>query len=146
MPLTLSISQLAQSAAVPVSTIRYYERRGLLRPRSRSRGNYRVYDDDSLSQLRLIRSAQAAGFTLADIKVLLRLRTGPSAPCREIQSLITERLGHLREQAAHLDEVQQMLRQWLRVCRAAAKSDRCGVLAGLSGTDATNSGKSCDCP
>lgn len=55
-----TIGSLARIAAVPTSTVRYYERRGLLKPQSRSAGNYRLYDEQTLRRLRFVRSAQAA--------------------------------------------------------------------------------------
>ena len=132
MPDRYSIGQLARQAGVAASTVRYYERRRLLQPQARSRGNYRVYDDQAVERLRFIRSAQAAGFTLGDIESLLRFRDGDVSPCDEVQTLIAARLERVRSELEHLTEVEQLLRKWLRVCRAAERTGRCGVLEGLS--------------
>lgn len=126
-----TIGQLARAADVPTSTVRYYERRGLLRPASRSRGNYRQFDAEALDRLLFIRSAQAAGFTLSDITALLAFRDGDAAPCREVQDLIAARLDKVVEQIKHLKVVDRMLREWMKVCREAERSGRCGVLEGL---------------
>ncbi len=67
-----TIGELAKSAKVPTSTVRYYEREGILKPSGRSASNYRLYSQEDLYRLRFIRSAQATGFTLADVTVLLR--------------------------------------------------------------------------
>ncbi len=69
-----TIGQLAAQADVPTSTVRYYERRGLLRCEGRTRANYRQYGEATLERLRFIRAAQAAGFTLVDIRSLHRHR------------------------------------------------------------------------
>ena len=127
-----TIGLLAKAAGVPASTVRYYERRGLLTPDARSDGNYRLYDPESLQRLRFVRSAQAAGFTLSDIAVLLRFRDGDAAPCRQVQDLITARLTGVAEQIDQLRQVEDMLRGWLGVCRRTERSGKCGVLAGLS--------------
>ena len=58
-----SIAGLAKAGGVGVETVRYYQRRGLLRTPDRGDG-IRRYDEDDLRRLRFIRSAQAAGFTL----------------------------------------------------------------------------------
>lgn len=137
-----TIGQLAQEADVPTSTVRYYERRGLLRPDSRSEGNYRIYGSDALERLRFVRSAQAAGFTLSDIDSLLRFRDGDIAPCQEVQSLITGRLDQVTEQMDHLQHVQRMLRKWRRICREAERTGRCGVLEGLAATGKKSCAKS----
>jgi DNA-binding transcriptional MerR regulator len=141
-----TIGQLAREADVPTSTVRYYERRGLLRPDSRSEGNYRIFGDDALERLLFVRSAQAAGFTLSDISSLLRFRDGDVAPCQEVQALITSRLDQVTEQMGHLRHVQRMLRKWLRVCREAERTGRCGVLEGLSAAEKKSRAKSRRCP
>ncbi len=126
-----TIGQLAREADVPTSTVRYYERRGLLRPESRSRGNYRQYGEKALDRLRFVRSAQAAGFTLSDITALLSYQDDDAAPCKEVQDLIAARLDSVAEQIKHLKVVDRMLREWMKVCHEAERAGRCGVLEGL---------------
>jgi DNA-binding transcriptional MerR regulator len=130
-----TIGQLARAASVPVSTVRFYERRGLLRPDARSEGNYRLYGGEAVTRLRFVRSAQAAGFTLSDIAILLRFRAGDTSPCGQVQELITARLRHVRKQAEELRRVDRMLQRWLKVCRVSERPGRCGVLEGLLAPD-----------
>ncbi|EIZ81363.1 putative transcriptional regulator, MerR family [Novosphingobium sp. Rr 2-17] len=68
----LTISKLAKQGDVGVETVRYYQRRGLLNEPSRAAG-IRHYGDEDVRRLRFIRAAQAAGFTLEEISVLLNL-------------------------------------------------------------------------
>ena len=70
----LTIGELARTMQIAASTIRYYERIGLLVPDERSGGNYRLYSEASLRRLRFIRSAQSIGFTLDDVQSLLGTR------------------------------------------------------------------------
>jgi DNA-binding transcriptional MerR regulator len=140
-----TIGQLARQVGVPTSTVRFYERRGLLSPEDRTRGNYRLYGEDALDRLRFVRSAQAAGFTLADIGAMLRFRDGDPAPCGEVQALITTRLSSVGAQINELQNVQKMLRRWLRVCRDAERTGRCGVLEGLAACGAKKRAKSSNC-
>lgn len=144
MPDRYTIGQLAREADVPISTVRYYERRRLLRPDTRSEGNYRLYGDEALERLRFIRSAQAAGFTLSDITTLLRFREGDASPCQDVQDLIKTRLERVRDELDHLKEVETLLKRWMRVCRAAERTGRCGVLEGLSTCDEKTCKKSQD--
>lgn len=127
-----TIGGLAKAAAVPTSTVRYYERRGLLRPEARSAGNYRLYGPETLERLRFVRSAQTAGFTLSDITVLLRFRDGDAAPCRDVQDLIKARAARVAEQLEQLQGVEGMLRQWLAACRRSERTGKCAVLEGLA--------------
>ena len=75
--MALTIGQLAASAGVGVETIRYYQRRGLIDTPPRDgtglNGGVRRYDAAALRRLGFIRTAQAAGFTLAEIAELLDL-------------------------------------------------------------------------
>lgn len=78
---TYTIGQLAKSVGVPISTVRYYERAGLLKPEARTGSNYRVYSQQSLERLQFIRSAQAVGLSLDDIAQMLRAAHGSDQPC-----------------------------------------------------------------
>jgi DNA-binding transcriptional MerR regulator len=137
-----TIGRLAREAAVPASTIRYYERRGLVQPDGRTEGNYRLYSEAALERLRFVRAAQEAGFTLSDIGFLLRLRSGDAWPCAEVQALIASRLEILARQIDHLERVERMLRKWLRACREVERTGRCGVLEGLRGVGRKGATKS----
>lgn len=132
---TLTIGQLAKAVGVPTSSVRFYERRGLLKADRRSPGNYRQYGQGTLERLRFIRAAQAAGFTLKDIEVLLDFRDGDVSPCREVQNVIGERLAKVDREIEHLHHVRDVLGQWLKVCRKTERTGQCGVLDGLSRPD-----------
>ena len=132
MPTPLTIGKLARAAGVPTSTVRYYERAGLLRPRRRSASDYRLYSDEDLHRLRFIRAAQATGFTLDDIAQLLK-----PAPCRKVQSLIEQRLGEVTGRVKELRHVQRVLKASLDLCRAQEQTGRCGVVDSIS-TQASN--------
>ncbi len=127
-----TIGQLAKEANVPTSTVRYYERVGLLQPDGRSSGNYRVYGPAALKRLRFIRAAQATGFTLDDVTALLSFRDGTTAPCKEVQTLIEERIADTEQRLADLQHVQHVLTSSLKQCRRSERSGRCRVMDDLS--------------
>lgn len=124
---SLTIGQLADGAGVPASTVRYYERAGLLRPSARSASNYRLYSSEDLHRLRFIRAAQATGFSLDDIRELLR-----PAPCGRVQARIEGRLGEVAGRIRELQHVRRVLEAALAVCRQHEQSGRCGVLDSIS--------------
>ncbi|MBI4389563.1 MAG: MerR family transcriptional regulator, partial [Nitrospinae bacterium] len=66
--------ELAKQCGVNGETLRYYEKRRLLAPPARSSSGYRLYSQDDVSRIRFIKNAQRVGFTLDDIKDLLKLR------------------------------------------------------------------------
>lgn len=127
-----TIGALARAAEVPTTTVRYYERAGLLPPEGRSGGNYRSYSDRSLERLRFIRAAQANGFTLDDVKRLLQFQDGELDPCGEVQSLIEARLRDLEQRLEQLRTVRTVLRASLDACHRGEASGRCEVLKGLA--------------
>jgi MerR family mercuric resistance operon transcriptional regulator len=127
-----TIGALARAAEVPTTTIRYYERAGLLPPEGRSGGNYRAYTERSLERLLFIRAAQANGFTLDDVKRLLQFQDGELDPCKEVQSLIEARLLDLEQRLKQLRTVRGVLRASLDACHRGAASGRCKVLEGLA--------------
>ena len=69
----LGIGQLAKRGGVRIDTVRYYERNGLLTPRTRLASGYRRYGELELARPRFIRRAQALGFSLKEVKELLAL-------------------------------------------------------------------------
>ena len=124
---TFTIGELAKVAGVPTSTLRYYERAGLLRPSARSPSNYRLYRDEDLKRLQFIRAAQATGFTLDDVTKLLR-----PAPCGRVQGLIEARLAQVGQRMKELRHVQRVLRASLQTCHEHEESGRCRVVDELS--------------
>ncbi|MFQ5514439.1 MAG: MerR family transcriptional regulator [Myxococcota bacterium] len=122
-----TIGELARAADVPTSTVRYYEREGILKPSGRSSAGYRRYTDEDLQRLRFIRAAQATGFTLQDIRTLLR-----PASCSRVQRLIEGRLAVVQARLRELRHLQRVLGAALEACRAHESSGRCRVIADLS--------------
>ena len=105
----LTIGQLSRAAGVPTSTVRFYERRGLIEPDSRTESNYRTYSARSAERLKFIRAAQATGFSLKDIREMLTLTQAPGRPCAEVTSLIDRRLEDVRERLRELRRVERAL-------------------------------------
>lgn len=126
-----TISDLAREADVPVSTLRYYEREGLLKPDRRTKANYRVYSDGAVERLHFIRSAQDAGFTIADIKQLLELKNGDTTCCKAVRPLIESRLGHVNSQIHELQQIRSTLDSFLEICRRSDEDGECGALEKL---------------
>ncbi len=111
-----TIGQLARAAGVPVTTLRYYERSGLLTPEYRTAGNYRAYTPAALERLRFIRAAQATGFSLGDIEQMLGLTDSDEPPCKEILALLQNRLDDVRQRLRELRRVERALADSLQTC------------------------------
>ncbi len=134
--MTYTIGQLARTAGVPVSTVRYYERRSLLPADGRTEANDRTYGAESLSRLRLIRAAQGLGFSLTDIGQLLDLRFAPDEAaksestgcCGEVQGIIEARLSMIEQRLVSLQHDRGVLAEALEWCRGSSGTERCRVL------------------
>lgn len=131
---THTIGQLARRAGLPTSTLRYYERAGLLKPNGRTPSNYRFYSDDALERIRFIRIAQSTGFTVADIKSLLEIRDGDFSPCKDVRVVIEKRLTEIDHRIEEYQHAQLVLKSYLKVCKQAVQEDPCEVIEDLSDT------------
>lgn len=126
----LTIAGLARVGGVGVETVRYYQRRGLLRtperPGGAGRGGVRRYGEPDVRKLRFIRSAQAAGFTLEQIAELIGLdATDDRARARE---LAMERIAALDSRIAELKTARDALSRLARECRASSAGP-CPIIA-----------------
>ena len=121
-----TIGGLAKAAGVGVETVRYYQRRGLLPEPARPQGEVRRYGDQDVRRLRFIRSAQAAGFTLAEIKELLDLDASDDrARARE---LAQARVAALDEKIEELREARNALAGLATAC-AKKRAGPCPILS-----------------
>lgn len=100
MSSTVTIREVARRSGVPASTLRYYERRGLITPAGREAGG-RTYHPEVLTRLRIIGYFQQAGYTLAEIGELLGSGAAWQRSARRKRDELEARIAALRE-AQHL--------------------------------------------
>jgi len=132
---------LAQAAGVATSTVRFYERRGLVKPDLRTGGNYRGYTSSSVERLKFIRAAQGSGFSLKDIAEMLQLTSSEEPPCREVAELIEHRLKEIRQRMSELKRVEKELATALKSC-CKGGADWCGEIERLKGKKSSCAGAS----
>ena len=106
MTTALTISGVARAAAVNVETVRYYQRRGLIREPPKPRQGYRIYTPETVDRLRFIKRAQELGFTLVEIKNLLSLGDGH---CRQTQELAERKLSLIQGRIRDLKAMERVL-------------------------------------
>ena len=121
-----TIGGLAKAAGVGVETVRYYQRRGLLSEPSRPHGEVRRYGDEDVRRLRFIRSAQAAGFTLAEIGELLALDAADDRT--RARELAQARVAALDEKIRELREARDALNALATAC-AKKRGGLCPILS-----------------
>lgn len=133
----MRVSDLAERSGVPASTVRYYERRGLL-PADRSPTGYRLYDDRALDRLAFITTAKRLGLDLDEVAELTVLWSDHS--CAEVKAALRPRLAQRLAQAHARAEELDVFRSRLRRAqvqlealpdRADACEPHCAFLASL---------------
>jgi DNA-binding transcriptional MerR regulator len=112
------ISQLAESAGVPTSTVRYYERVGLMAVPARTASGYRDYSDDAAARLRFVTRARRMGLSCEQITALIPLWAGTNCGAAhervgrlvdQKQAEIADRIAELEQFSAQLDAVRASL-------------------------------------
>lgn len=109
----LRTGEVAKAAGVNAQTLRYYERRGLLAEPGRTVGGHRVYDEQAVTVLRVIKAAQRLGFTLDEVADLLetaRHRHGNRRRSKSLQARALVKLAEVEQRLADLEVVRDTLR------------------------------------
>lgn len=128
---TFGIGELARATGTKVETIRWYERIGLLAPPARTGGNYRAYARSHLERLSFVRRARDLGFSLDDVRELLRLSDQQDRPCDEIDLIARGHLAEVERKVADLTALGHELRQILGQCRHGTVAE-CRIIEALS--------------
>ena len=106
----MRIGELAAQTGFSVRTIRFYEQSGLLPAPSRTPAGYRSYDQDAVTRLRFVRSAQALGLSLAEIADVLRIRDHHGPPCSYVAELLDTHISALDTRINRLTALRDELR------------------------------------
>src|SRR5437867_10227253 len=127
----LTIGKLAKQVGVNIQTVRYYERRRMLSPATRTSSGYRLYGEEALRRLRFIKNAQALGFTLREIADLLSLRVSSTARCGDVQRKAQAKLAQVEAKIRDLRALDRALQDLVRACRGGQPTDRCPILKSM---------------
>ncbi len=131
----MRIGELAAQTGVSPKTIRYYEDIGLLPAPPRTPSGYREYGGDAPARLGFVRTAQAVGLTLGEIREVLAFRDCGEAPCPHVRQLIEQHAAELTERIAALTAMRaelELLAQRARTTSATAATNAvfCHIIEG----------------
>lgn len=127
----MRIGDLARAAGVGVETVRYYQRRQLVRVPLKPAGATRRYSETDLVRLQFIRRAQALGLSLSEIRALLRQSR---ADCDDAQAVARTKLAVVRDKLADLQRLAAALEAVLAQCAGRGPYDGCPIIATLAGS------------
>ena len=125
----LTIGVLARRTGVGIETIRYYERRHLLPAPPRTAGGHRLYRGEHVKRLIFIRRSRALGFSLDEIRTLLRL-VDDGAPCGEVRAVAQDHLERIRAKIGDLERMARALADTAARCEGGS-APRCPIVEDL---------------
>jgi DNA-binding transcriptional MerR regulator len=123
--MSMTISELAGRAGLTPDTLRYYEKLGLLPSPERTEAGYRVFDEDAVSRLRFIKSAQGLGLRLKDIAQLLEVMDKGHCPCGHTETLLRARLAEVDAEIARLNALRAAMAHTLEACPSDCSDVSC---------------------
>src|SRR5499425_2399620 len=126
----IAIGQLSKHTGTNVETIRYYERVGLLAAPARSSGGYRLYRTEHLKRLNFVRRARALGFSIGEVRTLLRLADERKRPCVQVRVVAEAHLKDVRAKIADLRRMERVLKATVARC-AEGRQSNCPVIEAL---------------
>jgi Cu(I)-responsive transcriptional regulator len=127
----MKIGELARRVGVPIDTVRYYERNGLLPPPARRASGYREYEDDDIPRLRFVLRAKVLGFSLMEIKELLDLSDEHRGDVRNLKAAAQSKLAEIEERLAQLVRIRDALRAMVDACPGEGAVTGCPIRAAL---------------
>ena len=123
----LTIGKLARRAGVGIDTVRFYEREGLLPSPARTASGYRLYAAADADRVRFVRRAKALGFTLAEIRELLRLAAGHGTRA-SVKKLAQRRLADLERKLAEMTAIRDALSHLVAQCSGEGAVQGCPII------------------
>lgn len=117
----ITISKLAQLASVGVETVRFYQRKELLREPKKT-DVYRTYNEEDAQRIIFIKRAQDLGFTLSEVKELLELNTKPRNTCALVKDKTENKIKEINEKIADLQRMKESLEKLSSACDSGIDS------------------------
>lgn len=128
----MKIGEISEKSGIPVETIRYYEKIGLLPAPERQDNGYRAYRQAHLDRLLFIKRCRGLDMAQDEIRQLIQLADNPDADCSDVDALLTRHLSHVRERLQELANLEATLERLQQACSHGRTVAECGILEGLT--------------
>ena len=126
----VTIGGLSKQTGCNIETIRYYERIGILLKPPRTEGGHRLYDREHIKRLVFVRRSRELGFSLDEVRTLLRLVDGKRYTCQEVQSIMDNHLQDIKKKISDLRRLQKTLGEISSQCEGGLVPD-CPIIDAL---------------
>lgn len=129
---SFSIGQLARQAGCKVETVHYYEKTGLMPEPPRTEGGHRCYALGHVKRLNFIRRSRELGFSIEQIRELLRFIDEPDHYCGEIKAMAMQKAREAQQKINDLERLKAGLNQMVAQCKGEGYSmDDCPIIEAL---------------
>lgn len=112
----LRIGEVARRTGLSVKTIRFYCDEGLLQPKTRSAAGYRLFDQENLAELTIIRALRAMDVSIPELAKILEVRRAGVCNCSVLKDSIATRMASIDQRISELsamkDELARLLGSW----------------------------------
>ncbi|WP_198014262.1 MerR family DNA-binding protein [Leptospira wolffii] len=119
-------------AEVNIETIRFYERKELIKPLERLESGYRIFSEDTVKRLRFIKSAKQLGFTLKEISELLNLQVSNKNTCNAVNKKAKIKIDEIQNKITMLKKMKKILYDLSLSCSEKKLTVDCPILAALN--------------
>ena len=123
----LTIGKLSQLTGVNIETIRYYEKIKVLPAPSRAKNGHRLYGPTERRILAFVRRSRELGFSLDEVRALVRLGGPDKASCREVREIAAHHLDNIRAKINDLRKLERLLTKTVAQCTSTTAPE-CPVL------------------
>ncbi len=128
---TISIGKVAKKLGINIETIRYYERRGLIKAPPRKESGYRQYPAETVKRIQFIRHAKELGFSLKEIAELLSLRIEQGVTCGDVKKRAEAKIADIEERIFNLQKMKSALSKLAKECKGRGPVSECPILEAL---------------
>ncbi len=130
----MNIGEAAKASGVSAKMIRYYEDIGIVPPIQRTSSGYRNYSDPDIRRLRFIRRARDLGFSIAEIRDLLKLWANEKRESADVKRIAQQHVSELQRRIESMTQMANTLNDLISRC-AGSKQPECPILNSLEAMD-----------
>jgi MerR family mercuric resistance operon transcriptional regulator len=130
----LRIGEVANKSHVGVETVRFYEREGLIALPKRNVSGYRQYSESAIKQIQFIQHAKTLGFSLKEIRELIKLKSTRDTRCKSIKSTAKAKIADIQEKIDALKRMKMALEPLVAQCKSSDPISDCPILNALDET------------
>ena len=127
-----SVGEVAKRAGCKVETVHYYEKTGLMPDPPRTEGGHRLYALMHVKRLNFIRRSRELGFSIEQIKELLKFIDEPDHYCGEVKAMATLQARAVQQKINDLERLKKALNKMVSQCKGSRYSiDDCPIIDAL---------------